>query len=90
MALMASASSAETGYAIAWNGCTGGSRPAARSRRTCRSESTADHAGCKVLDKSCLQAGGQVCRAKHACVRMGWHSDDQHACLHLNMLTPRC
>ena len=32
---MARARSAEKGYAIAWKGCTGGSRPAARSLCTC-------------------------------------------------------
>lgn len=32
---MASASSALKGYAIAWKGCTGGSRPICRSLRTC-------------------------------------------------------
>ena len=33
--LMASARSALKGYAIAWNGCTGGSRPQCKSFLTC-------------------------------------------------------
>ena len=35
LALIASARSAVKGYAMAWNGCTGGSRPLCRSFLTC-------------------------------------------------------
>lgn len=63
---IAKANSALNGYAIAWNGCTGGKRPAARSRRTCKRGSVRPLYGFRTherqiasSEKSILQSYGK-------------------------------
>jgi hypothetical protein len=69
------AKSAGKGYAMMWKGCTGGRRPAARSRRTSRSSRTNSASRSRHSHTHCRNARCQLNAALSRCTAAGGPQD---------------